>query len=150
MATSVKVTTKWNGPKVKVIGNKVISDSTYKIGLVVEGQAKELAARRYGYLAASINTQSKDKGDDVESPGKYAKESPPTGHNINTFRKITKPNNDNDTLVGTAVDYAPYQEFGTVKMDAAPFLRPALDLAQGKSLNIVEVEGKRQFKEYLK
>ena len=150
MAPSTKVTTKWNGPQVKILGKKVISDSTYKIGLVVEGQAKELAARRYGYLAASINTQSKENGDDVESPSKYAKETPPSYHKVDTFRKITKPESDNDTLVGTAVDYAIYQEMGTVKMNAAPFLRPALDLAQGKSLTIVEVEGKKTFKDYLK
>jgi HK97 gp10 family phage protein len=147
---TTKVITKWNGDEVKVIGQKVISDSTYKIGLVVEGQAKELAARRYGYLAASINTQSKDKGDNIENPSNYAKETPPTNHNVESFRNITKPNNDNETLIGSAVDYAPYQEFGTVRMNAQPFLRPALDLAMGESLTIVEVEGKNQFKEYLK
>jgi HK97 gp10 family phage protein len=147
---TTKVIAKWNGDEVKVIGQKVISDSTYKIGLVVEGQAKELAARRYGYLAASINTQSKDKGDNIENPSNYAKETPPTNHNVESFRNITKPNNDNETLIGSAVDYAPYQEFGTVRMNAQPFLRPALDLAMGESLTIVEVEGKNQFKEYLK
>jgi HK97 gp10 family phage protein len=147
---TTKVITKWNGDEVKVIGQKVISDSTYKIGLVVEGQAKELAARRYGYLAASINTQSKDKGDNIENPSNYAKETPPTNHNVESFRNITKPNNDSETLIGSAVDYAPYQEFGTVRMNAQPFLRPALDLAMGESLTIVEVEGKNQFKEYLK
>jgi HK97 gp10 family phage protein len=29
--------------------------------------------------------------------------------------------------VGTDVEYAPYQEFGTYKMDANPYLRPALN-----------------------
>lgn len=29
--------------------------------------------------------------------------------------------------VGTNLEYAPYQEFGTVKMKAQPYLRPALD-----------------------
>ena len=41
-------------------------------------------------------------------------------------------------------------EFGTVKMSAQPFLRPALDLAMDESLTIVEIEGKKTFKEYLK
>jgi HK97 gp10 family phage protein len=150
MSNSTKVATKWNGSEVKIIGQKIISDSTYKIGLVVEGQAKELAARRFGYMAASINTQSKDKGDELENPSKYAKEIPPSYHKVDSFRKISKPENDNETLVGTAVDYAPYKEFGTVKMEADPFLRPALDLAMGESKTILETEGKYQFKDYLK
>ena len=33
--------------------------------------------------------------------------------------------------VGTDVDYAPHQEFGTVNMPAHPFLRPALDAVRG-------------------
>ena len=32
-----------------------------------------------------------------------------------------------EVRVGTNVEYAPYQEYGTVKMPARPFLRPALD-----------------------
>ena len=150
MSNSTKITTKWNGTEVKILGKKVISDSTYKIGLVVEGKAKELAARRYGYLAASINTQSKDKGDNIEDPGNYAKEIPPSYHKVDSFRNISKPDEENTTYVGTAVDYAPYQEFGTARMNAQPFLRPALDLAKGESLTIVEVEGKKTFKDYLK
>ncbi|QCW03568.1 HK97-gp10 family putative phage morphogenesis protein [Natrinema pallidum] len=30
-------------------------------------------------------------------------------------------------VVGTNVEYAPYQEFGTAVMDAQPYLRPALE-----------------------
>jgi len=33
---------------------------------------------------------------------------------------------DLSVTIGTNVDYAPYQEFGTYKMKAHPFLRPAL------------------------
>lgn len=33
-------------------------------------------------------------------------------------------------IVGTSVDYAPYQEFGTSIMAAHPFLRPALVAAR--------------------
>ena len=32
-----------------------------------------------------------------------------------------------EVRVGTNVEYAPYQEYGTVKQPARPFLRPALD-----------------------
>lgn len=33
-------------------------------------------------------------------------------------------------VIGTDVDYAVHQEFGTVKMAAHPFLRPALEAAK--------------------
>jgi HK97 gp10 family phage protein len=33
--------------------------------------------------------------------------------------------------IGTDVEYAVYQEFGTVHMAAHPYLRPALDAAKG-------------------
>jgi hypothetical protein len=140
---------KWNGEIVKVLGKEVVNHSSYEIGLVVEGQAKELAARRYGYMAASINTQSKSQGDELESPGKYAKEIPTKNHNVKTFRKIMKPEDDGETLVGTAVDYAWYKEFGTIKMDADPFLRPSLELAKGKTLEIVKIDSKKYFLGYL-
>jgi HK97 gp10 family phage protein len=34
-------------------------------------------------------------------------------------------------IVGTAVNYAEYQEYGTKNMEANPFLRPALDARRG-------------------
>jgi HK97 gp10 family phage protein len=149
---SIKITAKtiWRGNEVKIQGKKVVGKSTYETGLIVEGQAKELAARKYGYMAASVNTQSKDAGTELESPSKYGKETPPVGHDVNTFQKITKPNSDIDTLVGTHIDYSPYIEFGTVKMDAQPFLRPALDLAKGNVLNVVTENGKKYFGNYLR
>lgn len=39
----------------------------------------------------------------------------------------------NDTIrgyIGSNVEYAPYQEFGTSIMDAQPYLRPAIDAAE--------------------
>lgn len=150
MAPKVEMRTKWNGDIVKVKGHSAMQKSIYEIGYIVEGQAKELAARRYGYLAASINVQFNGGGDELESPSNYAKETPPKNHNVNSFRKITAPSEDDIVLVGTAVDYAPYQEFGTVKMSAQPFLRPAADLAQGKTLTVLLKNGKYEFGDYLK
>jgi HK97 gp10 family phage protein len=148
--TRINLKEKWNGEIIKTKGKSCIKESIYKIGLIVEGKAKELAARRYGYLAASINTQFQGGGTELESPQKYARATPPKGHDIKTFRKIQKPESDTVVLVGTAVDYGPYQEFGTVRMDAQPFLRPAADLAQGKILEIVEIESKKHFLGYLR
>ena len=145
----IDITKKWNGPIVKTQGKKVIDKSVYETGLVIESKAKSFAARRYGYLAASINTQTKSEGTELESPGKYAKETPPIGHNVDSFKKIEKPTEDNAGYVGTAVDYGPHIEFGTVKMDSQPFLRPAMEMAKGNILDIVKINGKKYFLGYL-
>ena len=38
-----------------------------------------------------------------------------------------KVTSDEEAKIGTNVDYAPYLEYGTHKMAAQPYLRPALD-----------------------
>ena len=38
-----------------------------------------------------------------------------------------KPLDGSTEIVGTNVEYAPYQEFGTRKMKAHPYLRPAVE-----------------------
>lgn len=42
--------------------------------------------------------------------------------------------------VGTNVEYAPYQELGTSKMDAQPFLRPAVERNKDHLKDILEGE----------
>lgn len=37
--------------------------------------------------------------------------------------------------IGTDVEYAPYQEFGTSRNAAQPFLRPAVDSMKGQAVN---------------
>ena len=148
--TRIDLKKKWDGEIVKTLGKKVINKSIYEVGLIVEGQAKELAARKYGYLAASINTQFQGGGDELEDPSKYAKEVPPASHKVKTFQKIASPTQDEVVLVGTHVDYGPYVEFGTVKSDAQPFLRPALDLVQDKALEKIYINSKWQFLGYLR
>lgn len=39
---------------------------------------------------------------------------------------------DDRVVVGSPVDYAPHVEFGTVKMEGTPHLRPALDLVRSE------------------
>lgn len=148
--TRIDLKKKWDGPIVKTLGKNVLNKSIYEVGLIVEGNAKELAARKYGYMAASINTQFQGGGDELEDPSKYAKEVPPANHDVSTFRKISAPTQDDVVLVGTAVSYAPYIEWGTVRSDSQPFLRPALDLAKGFVITIVKENGKYYFADYLR
>lgn len=138
----------WHGNEVKIQGQKVVNKSTYEIGLVVEGQAKLLCAVNYGYLAASITTQSVDEGTELATPVPQGKDLK-YPHDVASFVKIKKPP-ANEVYVGTAVDYGPHVEFGTVRMDAQPFLRPAFWMAMGKVLTIVRKHGKWFFKEFLK
>lgn len=50
---------------------------------------------------------------------------------------ITSQTQDNVCHVGTNVEYAPYQEYGTYKMKAQPFLIPALWLKADDVLEAV-------------
>ena len=127
----VKTDLKWDGDTIKLRGRKVVNKSAFETGLIVEGQAKVLAPIDTGRLSASISTQSNKQG---------------TGG----ADSIAKPTKDGIVLVGTPIVYGPYMEFGTVKTDAQPFLRPALALAKGYVLTIVKKASKFIFAEYIK
>ena len=153
----VKTELKWDGDKVKILGKKVVNKSAFETGLIVEGQAKLLAPVAHGRLAASITTQSL-----TQSSG--------GGEDV-----ISKPNKIGVVLVGTAVEYAPYVEFGTMAHTitakgkglsdgksffgktvkhpgtaAQPFLRPAAGLSVGRILPLVRKLSKMIFGEYLR
>ena len=48
--------------------------------------------------------------------------------------------------IGSNLDYAVYQEFGTRKMAAQPFLRPAIEIQRGKTVASI----KKTMNEYMK
>jgi HK97 gp10 family phage protein len=127
----------WKGQEVKIQGKKVAGRSIYEVGLIIEGQAKALAPIKTGRLAGSITTQQS-----TGSP--HGLEAPATMADI-----PDRPQSENEVIVGTNVNYSQHVEYGTVNMDAQPFLRPAFDLAQGKVVEIVQRESKLHFKEYL-
>ena len=53
-------------------------------------------------------------------------------------------------VINDNVVYGVYQEFGTSKMRAQPFMRPAFDITGGKSVEIAIRQFKGTLKEYLK
>lgn len=57
----------------------------------------------------------------------YAKQNAPvdTGNLRNSITHM--PYDENTEMIATTVKYAPYQEFGTRKMKAHPYLRPAVE-----------------------
>lgn len=135
---------RWNGADVKLKAKKLMTDSIYKLALYVESGAKHRCPIDYGYLAASINIQMRGKGTDLGAPVKAGKGAP------DGFKKIQAPASDMQAHVGSAVLYAPYIEFGTVRSNAQPFLRPALDAARGKTISIVQDGAKYEFADYLR
>jgi HK97 gp10 family phage protein len=119
-----------------VLGKSAAKRSAFEIGLIVEGQAKLLSPVDTGRLAGSITTQARDHGTSPESPAQGGD-------------RIQAPSDEMEVLVGTAVAYGPYQEFGTVRTDAQPFLRPSLDLARGKALTVALSVARNEFRDYL-
>ena len=130
------VTAQWHGDEMKVRAKKVTGKSAYELGLIVEGKAKELAPVDTGRLKGSITTAAYHERTTAQTPATWQD-------------SIDPPSDDNEVLVGTAVAYGPHMEFGTIKTDAQPFLRPALDLAKGKVLTVVQRNAKMHFGEYL-
>jgi HK97 gp10 family phage protein len=85
-----------------------------KIGLVMQSDAKLLCPYNTGRLRGSITWQIESQGSHVQRPAQSGDE-------------CSKPD-DNLTLnVGTAVEYAQHMEYGTVRAQAQPYLRPAFD-----------------------
>lgn len=77
---------------------RVLKNALTAGALPIQNEAKILAPYETGTLRRSIHTEIVTHGDD---------------------RIVAE--------IGTDVDYAPHQEFGTRKMAAHPFLRPAFD-----------------------
>jgi hypothetical protein len=140
------IVAEWNGDDVKNRADKLAKMTAWEIGLVVQAQAKLLAPVKTGRLRGSIQTASGDgQRTKPEAQGGFI-------DRVKYFfgkDTIEAPTDPHETFVGTPVEYGPHMEYGTIKTSAQPFLRPALDIAKGRALTIVEVNGKKAFAEYL-
>lgn len=76
---------------------------------------------------------------------RYAKEYAPvdTGRLRNSITHEAAPD-EGAVYIGTNVEYAPYQEFGTRYQSGTPFLRPAVENHLGEYKAIVESELKSE------
>lgn len=158
MSFDVKVSSNFKEREIQIAGKRAMGKSVFDIGLIVEANAKALAPVDLGRLRGSITTQARDKGTDVEGQAQGGD-------------KIAKPNSDLEVLVGTAVNYAAWVEYGTgaftlnkpvyirklkgwrfIKnhpgIKAQPYMRPALALARGDTLNILVRNGRAEFKDF--
>jgi HK97 gp10 family phage protein len=89
------------------------------VGFMVEEEAKRLSPVNTGRLRASISTNWSESGMTEGNIGAEAEE----GDGVK--EPFSKENFT--VVVGSNVEYAPYMEFGTSRVSAHPFLRPALE-----------------------
>lgn len=137
MATKGNIELFWNGKDVKIKMDASKIKSVLQGALAFQAQATMLTPVKTGALRGSITIRFKDR--DIHS-GYYAADKSGT--------QISKPTDDDTAFVGTAINYAPYIEYGTARSVAQPFMRPALDLVQGKILNIFQRNGKIELQQY--
>jgi hypothetical protein len=143
----IKIETKmtWRGNEVKSICSEMTNASVEQLAISAVSNAVLLAPRDSGHLAASINYQMYDRGSELGNPSNYGKGGGKTPYG---FIKLDKPR-ILEALVGTLVFYGPHMEYGTVKTNAQAFMRPAMDMLKGNALNIIKINGKNYFAEYL-
>lgn len=115
-----------------------------KIGLMAESNVMNLAPVDTGFLKNSIThglgglntSKSTYHADDMERKPGY-------GHYKGRFP--VDDANHVTLYVGTNVDYAPYQELGTEKMKAQPFLRPGIEPHQAEFEKVIQDQLKEEF-----
>lgn len=104
--------------------DKALERAFTEIGLEAVRSAAPKAPHDTGLLRNSITfaveghsvAQTSYKDDDGKQKGKYS-----------NARVLVEREENKGVSIGTNVEYAPYQEFGTSSMKASPFLRPAIE-----------------------
>lgn len=118
---------------------KAMKKAARMIGGSVAGHAIEAAPRDTGLLANSITFAL---GGDPPAITDYQADVPDKEGSYKEGRYDGQAPADDDgeitVYVGTNVQYAPYQELGTAKMDARPFLRPAVENNEREIEQIIE------------
>ena len=119
--------------------SNAIKDATKNVNIVlgakISSQAKVLAPVDYGQLRNSISASSLTKT---------------VGLNDNNAEEQAEPLKTtglkgNEVFVGSNSDHTIYQEYGTVKQPAQPFLRPATELIiKNKSVESIMSEYSRE------
>jgi HK97 gp10 family phage protein len=99
---------------------KGVIDIVTGLAFEIEAEAKTLAPVETGALRASIYTNGKQSSSSPEIIGDAETEAIPT------------PSGDVIAVVGSGIEYAAYQELGTSKMAAQPYLYPAVEHKSAK------------------
>jgi HK97 gp10 family phage protein len=108
----------------------ITKNSNLELGTQIASQAKALAPVQYGQLRNSISATSLSKSVLLNnSSGEKAEKLETSGLS------------GDEVYVGSNSDHTIYQEYGTVKQPAQPFLRPATEL-KAKGANVADIVSK--------
>jgi len=100
------------------------SQAIREIAKTAEGHMKMFAAVDTGAMWNSIGI-SMNKYGNAKAAAQAAKAANPDV----VITPLPEPPNDHTAFVGPQVEYGVYQEFGTYKMAAHPFVMPGIDMA---------------------
>ena len=124
---SVTITNTMDGKNYSEALEAAVIRGLTKIAINVEGDAISLVPVDSGRLKGSITYAVKGGESNTRSPAK-----PGDG--------VSSPTDEMTAHVGTNVEYAQHVEYGTVKMSAQPFLRPALNQNRKSGNRIMQTE----------
>ena len=121
MASGVTWTNSMEGKDYDSAMDKAIEKALVTAGVILERQAVALTPVDTGRLRGSITYRTQRKESRLDAPA-TAKD------------QVSRPARKWTLHVGTNVEYAPHLEYGTVKMGAQPYLRPALNAEKNNIL----------------
>ena len=109
----MNINRKWTDKDPREQFNKILDIALTKIGIVVSGQAVELAPVLTGRLKGSITYATRRERSGVIAPA-------------TDKDAIKKPTVNDEVWIGTNVEYGPYVEYGTKHSAKQPYLASAL------------------------
>lgn len=113
---------KYGDPKKAV--KLAINPSSLNVGVAIASQAKLLVPVDHGQLRNSVSVSTLKETKLLNKGGFSPKTSPMEyGEELDT-----RGLKDGEAYVGANSDHAIFQEFGTIKQPAQPFLRPSAEL----------------------
>lgn len=135
----MEVTITSNADAVKSAKDEPVERAMQQIGQAAETYAKALcpvgtpeSTGIEGYMGGTLRGSITFATSEEHSAG----EEPATAPDYETHGTPEK----GTVYIGTNVEYAPYVEMGTTKMDARPFLGPAISNNTSEYKNIIESE----------
>lgn len=102
-----------NAEEVKEALKEAIQKALTEIGMQVENYATMLCPVDTGRLRGSITFATASENDSPREPAEASD-------------GVQETPDENSVVIGTNVEYAAYVEMGTSKMDARPYLEPAV------------------------
>jgi len=173
---NIETNLKWKGEDCIIKATNTSKRSVFEYGIIVESQAAALTPINDGRLRGSIVTKTKDKTHSGRDFGKtYPEDIIPSPNDDTETRAVALVGTD--VKYANAVEYGSRPHFPPVDMlktwakkvlgdeklawpvaigiskkgtQAQPYMRPAIDLTQGKALTVFKNNGRTEFKEYFK